>query len=176
MCLIVFQDANECWVQLVKCLQMNLKQPGKSVRLSISLPASPSVYPSVCLPRWYCVFMVMGLSASAFVWLVVGLRSSSLWIDLLILLIAVRCQKSLIDEYMQIEFAQTMRCVESEEEPATSMKEKVYQMSCFIDKDVKYLQTGLQNVRYWLPSLSSSPSHKVLYSKTERKKIKNEKK
>jgi len=53
---------------------------------------------------------------------------------------------SWIDQYMRLEFAQKMKCVESDDEPITTLSETVYQMSCFIDKDVKYMQTGLQNV------------------------------
>lgn len=47
---------------------------------------------------------------------------------------------------MRIDFAQSMKCVESETEPATTLSDHVYQLSCYIDKDVKYLQTGLKGV------------------------------
>ena len=40
------------------------------------------------------------------------------------------------------------RCVESETEPVSHSVEKFLQYSCYIDKDVKYLHTGLV-ARYW---------------------------
>ena len=47
---------------------------------------------------------------------------------------------------MRIDYAQTMKCVESDTEPVMSLTDHVYQLSCYIDKDVKYLQTGLKSV------------------------------
>jgi len=56
-------------------------------------------------------------------------------------------QKSFVDEFFRLNFAQSLKCVESAEEPVTSQEDKAYQLSCFIDSNVKHLFTGLKNVR-----------------------------
>ena len=53
---------------------------------------------------------------------------------------------SIIEQYFGITFDTTMKCAESEEEPATEMKEHMLQYNVHIDKDVKYLHSGLVNV------------------------------
>lgn len=85
------QDANECWTNLVHCLQRKL--PSKSVQQMAAAAAS----------------------------------------------------KGFIDQYMGGEFSITMKCIENEEESVTYSQESFYQISCFIDKDVKYLSTGLKS-------------------------------
>ncbi|WAR24348.1 UBP14-like protein [Mya arenaria] len=50
-----------------------------------------------------------------------------------------------MDQYFAGEFQVTMKCEESEEEPATKSTEKFLQLSCFIEKDVKYMHTGLRS-------------------------------
>lgn len=86
------QDANECWTELVRCLQQ--KVPG-----------------------------VKNESESA---MAVG-------------------GPSLIDQYMSGEFDVSMKCEEASEEPASESSEKFYQLSCFIEKEVKYMHTGLRS-------------------------------
>lgn len=54
-------------------------------------------------------------------------------------------QKSLIDQYFGVEFRSTLKCSEAPEEPESTSSETLYQLSCFIDKDVKYMHTGLKN-------------------------------
>ncbi|XP_028402508.1 ubiquitin carboxyl-terminal hydrolase 14-like isoform X3 [Dendronephthya gigantea] len=54
-------------------------------------------------------------------------------------------QSSLIDQYFGIHFQSTLKCDEAPDEPESSSNETLYQLSCFIDKDVKYVHTGLKN-------------------------------
>merc|ERR1719225_1693128 len=53
--------------------------------------------------------------------------------------------KSVIDTYFGLEFETETKCVESDEEPVTKSTEHFLQYSCYIDKDVKYLASGLKN-------------------------------
>ncbi len=55
-------------------------------------------------------------------------------------------KKGFIDQYFGGEFSVTMKCIESEDEKPTQSSETFYQLSCFIEKEVKYLHTGLKNV------------------------------
>ena len=55
--------------------------------------------------------------------------------------------RSVIDQYFGLEFATEIKCVEAPEEPSTKSVEKVLQYNCYIDKEVKYLASGLKNVR-----------------------------
>ncbi|OWF45381.1 ubiquitin carboxyl-terminal hydrolase 14-like [Mizuhopecten yessoensis] len=86
------QDANECWTEIVRCLQQKVKVPA-----------------------------VQGAEAGA---------SSS---------------ASFIDKYMGIDSEVTLQCQEAEDEPSTKSIEKLYQLSCFIEKEVKYMHSGLRN-------------------------------
>jgi hypothetical protein len=43
-----------------------------------------------------------------------------------------------------------MKCIENEEEEATKSTEEFFQLSCFISPEVKYLQSGLQEVNHFL--------------------------
>ncbi|XP_052776253.1 ubiquitin carboxyl-terminal hydrolase 14-like [Mya arenaria] len=88
------QDANECWTEIVRCLQQKLPS-------ITGTPESQTASAS---------------SASGF-----------------------------MDQYFAGEFQVTMKCEESEEEPATKSTEKFLQLSCFIEKDVKYMHTGLRS-------------------------------
>ncbi|XP_062583237.1 ubiquitin carboxyl-terminal hydrolase 14-like [Saccostrea cucullata] len=85
------QDANECWTEVVRCLQQKVDVPEELIKEG----AKPS--------------------------------------------------NKFIDQYLGGEFQSTMKCEESEEEPESKSIEKFYQLSCFIEKDVKYMQTGLRN-------------------------------
>ena len=59
---------------------------------------------------------------------------------------AANSVKSVVDTYFGLEFETETKCVESEEEPVTKSKEHFLQYNCYIDKDVKYLSSGLKNV------------------------------
>ena len=53
---------------------------------------------------------------------------------------------SAIDQYFGLDFYTETKCVESEGEEVTKSTEHFLQYNCYIDKDVKYLHTGLMNV------------------------------
>merc|ERR1712029_230665 len=53
--------------------------------------------------------------------------------------------KSAVDTFFGLEFDTETKCVESEDEPVTKSKEHFLQYNCYIDKDVKYLASGLKN-------------------------------
>lgn len=50
-----------------------------------------------------------------------------------------------IDQYFSISMESKLKCNESETEPVTSVKESELQLSCFLDKEVKYLMSGIKN-------------------------------
>jgi len=50
-----------------------------------------------------------------------------------------------VEQFFGIECQSELKCIESEEEPVSKDVEKFLQYSCYIDKDVKYLHTGLKN-------------------------------
>lgn len=52
---------------------------------------------------------------------------------------------SIIDQYFGLTFETETKCAESEEEPVTKSKENFLQYRCYIDKEVKYLSSGLKN-------------------------------
>ena len=54
---------------------------------------------------------------------------------------------SAIDQYFGLDFETETKCVESDDEPVVKGKEHFLQYNCYIDKDVKYLHSGLMNVR-----------------------------
>jgi len=88
------QDANECWTEVVRCLQKRLPAVKASENAEVAQASS---------------------------------------------------SKGFMDQYFGGEFAITMKCVESEDEPITNSSETFYQLSCFIEKEVKYLSTGLKS-------------------------------
>ena len=53
--------------------------------------------------------------------------------------------KSVVDQYFGLEFATETKCVEAEDEPVVKSTERFLQYSCYIDKEVKYLASGLKN-------------------------------
>ncbi|CAL1538000.1 unnamed protein product [Lymnaea stagnalis] len=53
--------------------------------------------------------------------------------------------RGFIDQYFGGEFDTSMKCNEAPEEGTVIGKEKFLQLSCFIEKDVKYMHTGLQS-------------------------------
>lgn len=52
---------------------------------------------------------------------------------------------SFIDQYFGGEFETTMKCNEAPDEGEVHGSEKFLQLSCFIEKEVKYMHTGLQS-------------------------------
>lgn len=50
-----------------------------------------------------------------------------------------------IDQYFGLEFEYTMKCAEAPEEGETQGTEKLFQLSCYISQEVKYMHTGLKN-------------------------------
>lgn len=75
----------------------------------------------------------------------------------------------LIDQYFSGEFTCEMKCEESLEEPASKSFESFLQLSCFINQDVKYLQTGLKlRLEEKLTKQSPSLSRDAQYVKTSR--------
>ena len=53
---------------------------------------------------------------------------------------------SAIDQYFGLDFETETKCVESDDEPVVKGKEHFLQYNCYIDKDVKFLFSGLKNV------------------------------
>lgn len=53
---------------------------------------------------------------------------------------------NVIDQLFNIEFTSKLKCAEPDNtEPETYMTENELQLSCFLDKDVKYLMSGIKN-------------------------------
>ncbi|ELT88016.1 hypothetical protein CAPTEDRAFT_159540 [Capitella teleta] len=113
------QDANECWTQLVRCMQKKL-------------PALKSSEDSA-----------QASSASS--------------------------SQGFIDQYMGGQFSNTMKCIESEDEEPTHSTEVFYQLSCFIEKEVKYLATGLKSrLEEHIEKNSPVLNRNAQYTKTSR--------
>ena len=62
--------------------------------------------------------------------------------------------RSVVDQYFGLEFDTEIKCVEAPEEASTKSVEKVLQYNCYIDKEVKYLASGLKNYMNQVGSLS----------------------
>ncbi|GAB1603127.1 ubiquitin carboxyl-terminal hydrolase 14-like [Argonauta hians] len=99
------QDANECWTEVVRCLQQSLgvknEQRAEAAEMS---------------------------------------------------------SRKFIDTYMGGEFQVVMKCNEMTDEDVSKSEEKFYQLSCFIEKEVRYMQAGLksgleENITKYSPSL-----------------------
>jgi len=88
------QDANECWTELVRCLQKRVP----------ALQETPSLETA-----------------------------------------GAARDKGFIDQFLGGEFSISMKCVEAEDEAPSLSAETFYQLSCFIEKEVKYLHTGLKS-------------------------------
>jgi len=54
-------------------------------------------------------------------------------------------KSSAVDQFLGIECETELKCVESDDEPVKKDVEKFLLFNCYIDKDVKYLHTGLKN-------------------------------
>lgn len=73
--------------------------------------------------------------------------------------------RSFIDQFFGIEFQGMLKCLETENEAPTYTTESHYKLSCFIEKDVKYLLTGLRNkleetVTKYSPTLERDAQYK----------------
>merc|ERR1711974_158256 len=69
-----------------------------------------------------------------------------------------------VEQFMGIECTAETKCIESESEPPTKSVEKFLQYSCYIDKDVKYLHTGLmsrlqENIEKHSPNLDRNAQY-----------------
>jgi len=98
------QDANECWVEILRMLQAKIPAAGESKR------------------------------------------------------------SSAVDQFMGIECTAVTKCVETDLEEPTESIEKFLQYSCYIDKDVKYLHTGLkqrlqENIEKHSPTLDRNAQY-----------------
>lgn len=60
-----------------------------------------------------------------------------------------------------------MKCIETEDEPATTGKEEFLQLSCFISTDVKHMYFGLRNkMQEQITKMSSTLGRNAAYTKT----------
>ncbi|KAG8180460.1 hypothetical protein JTE90_001993 [Oedothorax gibbosus] len=76
---------------------------------------------------------------------------------------------SFIDQYFGGTFETKLKCVESEEEPETLMKENFLQISCFISADVKFMLTGLkQRMQETLTKFSPTLNKDAQYIKSSK--------
>lgn len=96
------QDANECWVELVRCLQKKLPlSPPPTTTTTTTAPTTTTTTTT-----------------------------------------ATDATKGFIDKYFSGELKTTMKSTECDDE--SILTENFYQLSCFIEKEVKYLHTGLK--------------------------------
>ncbi|KFM65368.1 Ubiquitin carboxyl-terminal hydrolase 14, partial [Stegodyphus mimosarum] len=76
---------------------------------------------------------------------------------------------SFIDQYFGGTLDCTLKCIESEEEPETHLKESFLQLSCFISTDVKFMLTGLkQRMQETLTKYSSTLGRDAQYKKSSK--------
>jgi ubiquitin carboxyl-terminal hydrolase 14 len=74
---------------------------------------------------------------------------------------------SFIDQYFGIQQKSTLKCVESEDEVETSSTERLFQISCFISQEVKFLHTGLKNrLTENITKASPTLNRDAIYKKT----------
>ena len=52
----------------------------------------------------------------------------------------------MIDQFFGLDFDCETKCVEDEKEEVIKSREHFLQYNCYIDKEVKYLHSGLKNV------------------------------
>ena len=77
--------------------------------------------------------------------------------------------RSFIDQYFGGEFQVVMKCLEAEEEPPIYTTESFYKLSCFIEKEVKYLHTGLRSkLEETITKNSPTLQRDAQYKKTSR--------
>ncbi|XP_062337655.1 ubiquitin carboxyl-terminal hydrolase 14 [Osmerus eperlanus] len=118
------QDANECWLQMMRVLQQKLEHQEPETPMETDTES--------------------GAAAAA-------------------------AKKNFIDQYFGVEYETTMKCTESEEEEPTKGKESQLQLSCFINQEVKYLNTGLRlRLQEEITKLSPSLNRNALYIKSSK--------
>jgi len=82
---------------------------------------------------------------------------------------ATPATRSVIDQYFGLEFATEIKCVEAPDEASTKSVEKVLQYNCYIDKEVKYLSSGLKNyMNQPLTKRSATLERDAEYTKTSK--------
>jgi len=74
---------------------------------------------------------------------------------------------SLVDQCLGLDFKSTLKCDEAEGEPSSESTERLYQLSCFISADVKYLHTGLRlRLKETVTKHSTTLERDASYTKT----------
>lgn len=75
--------------------------------------------------------------------------------------------QSFIEQYFGGIFDYELKCIESDDEPATIGKEEFLQLSCFISTDVKYMHFGLRNkMQEQITKMSPTLGRNAVYTKT----------
>lgn len=75
--------------------------------------------------------------------------------------------RSFIEQYFGGIFDYELKCIESEDEPATNGKEEFLQLSCFISTDVKHMYFGLRNkMQEQITKMSPTLERNAVYTKT----------
>lgn len=75
--------------------------------------------------------------------------------------------RSFIEQYFGGIFDYELKCIESEDEPATVGKDEFLQLSCFISTDVKHMYFGLRNkMQEQITKMSSTLGRNATYTKT----------
>ncbi|VDK43955.1 unnamed protein product [Anisakis simplex] len=110
------QDANECWTELLRAFQSQLKLPKGSFDHSISF---------VCI-SFSSAFTLEYFSAAA----ADDADNSTI---------------PFVTNYMEGRFKVQMKNLESDVEPVVTSSEKFLQLSCFLGHEVKYVQLGIKN-------------------------------
>lgn len=74
---------------------------------------------------------------------------------------------SFVDQYFGGTLNSMLKCLESEDEPVTHLKENFLQLSCFISHDVKYMLTGLkQRMKETITKYSATLNRDAQFQKT----------
>ncbi|KAL9981188.1 hypothetical protein ACROYT_G009858 [Oculina patagonica] len=82
---------------------------------------------------------------------------------------AAAAAKGFIDQYFGIESEAVMKCNEAPDEPETKSKETLFQLSCFISQDVKYMHTGLKSrLEESIEKRSPTLGRDAVYTKTSK--------
>lgn len=77
--------------------------------------------------------------------------------------------RSFMEQYFGLQLSSRLQCVELPEEAASEETERVLQLSCFIQADIKYLYSGLElGLKGEVEKYSSSLSRNAVYQKESR--------
>lgn len=80
--------------------------------------------------------------------------------------------RSLIEQYFGGVFDTELKCVESEDEPPSKGKEEFLQLSCFIQKDLKYMYAGVKSkLEEQITKMSPTLGRDAVYTKTVRTQL-----